>query len=804
MLKLLKKLLRSKFQLLIIFALTVAFAFLWYKPGKIIGGGEDGLSFVRPERTAELFKYGWDDSAMGRPQTISQSRYPYFKVSEKLSILGVSAEFIQITTLWVLYLMGGVGMYFLSLSITKDKLISLIASLFYLTNPYSFANVWHRFISPGFFFFALLPISITYFYVFIKSRNYLYLLLFLLANSLLSYAYSSPAYAVTLWTMLAVMTLYFLLSEKKYIKGRIGISIISLLTLALWIASNWWWLKVSFESTSYYSGMFPGDENINVLRSIGRQYPLSVVLRLSYPSALPKFTNIVTYIIPILSIIGWTRIKDMNIKRIMLFLLLPTLFILNGSNFPTGRLFEFIFRNFYPLQLFRNPYEKFGLTLSIIISILLAYGLVDIVKTKKYIGYLVSTLLFLGLFPLWSGLVFGSLKYNAYVSVPNDYKTINRYLANDYDVFRLVSAPINPGDGVHFNWETPYWGIEPNSYLFDKSTLSRFSRTSGFDNYWKVLRQSYYQGRLGEFARFGNIKYLLFQKQLDSDYINLFDIDKELSFVEHAYQHDDGSKTKICENYQIGTPCDIWEIDFKRINFVKIVTDVNNHGSIKFDIQDNESKHLVFDGSMDDYYTVNGEAPLIVDLRSPTSRYEGFDISKSKYLTIYDSDEINDVSKIGEISVSEGYRIEVVYLKKILESNSLDLFQIDDKYFVPRIYSPDSMTKLTTWNELLYSKVVPQAFIFDKDKNIDIDYEYIVDKAPIISFDKFNPEKYLVQVKDARSPFWLVFSETYHPNWELRDEGGSIIKHFVVNGMSNGYYVEKTGSFDLSLIYRPS
>ena len=54
-------------------------AFSWYKPGFIIGGGEAGLSFLYPERTASFYKSGWIEIGTGIPQSVAHSSYPIFK-----------------------------------------------------------------------------------------------------------------------------------------------------------------------------------------------------------------------------------------------------------------------------------------------------------------------------------------------------------------------------------------------------------------------------------------------------------------------------------------------------------------------------------------------------------------------------------------------------------------------------------------------------------------------------------------------------------------------------------------------------
>jgi len=50
-------------------------------------------------------------------------------------------------------------------------------------------------------------------------------------------------------------------------------------------------------------------------------------------------------------------------------------------------------------------------------------------------------------------------------------------------------------------------------------------------------------------------------------------------------------------------------------------------------------------------------------------------------------------------------------------------------------------------------------------------------KEPEITFKKINPTKYLVKVRGAKSPFWLVFSESFHKQWRLYKYQISNIKY---------------------------
>jgi hypothetical protein len=113
---------------------------------------------------------------------------------------------------------------------------------------------------------------------------------------------------------------------------------------------------------------------------------------------------------------------------------------------------------------------------------------------------------------------------------------------------------------------------------------------------------------------------------------------------------------------------------------------------------------------------------------------------------------------------------------------------------------------------------------------------------PQIRFQRINPTRYLVQVRNAESPFMLVFADRYSPEWKLYQASdrsddivpvmsyldGEVVEgaeetifltprmmetwvksslsedfHLKVNGYANGWYLTNVGNYDLIVEYRP-
>jgi hypothetical protein len=73
-----------------------------------------------------------------------------------------------------------------------------------------------------------------------------------------------------------------------------------------------------------------------------------------------------------------------------------------------------------------------------------------------------------------------------------------------------------------------------------------------------------------------------------------------------------------------------------------------------------------------------------------------------------------------------------------------------------------------------------------------------------ITYEKINPTQYTVHVNSSK-PFYLVFSDSYDNGWVATIDGQQIHDqyHFTANGYANGWYINKTGAYTISLEFKP-
>jgi hypothetical protein len=188
----------------------------------------------------------------------------------------------------------------------------------------------------------------------------------------------------------------------------------------------------------------------------------------------------------------------------------------------------------------------------------------------------------------------------------------------------------------------------------------------------------------------------------------------------------------------------------------------------------------------------------------------------------------------------------------------LDLYKISDQYFLPHIYptatpilvkgSLDDMLDVVTSDNF----TIGNNALFLSDQISKSQWEFLdkyseakSNSTPTITFEKMNPTRCEVKVENATSPFFLVFSESYHSEWRAYVENKPFMfndliaeyenvgvkearhemkftpadisylfkkpinedRHFLVNGYANSWYVDPKEigrtDFVITLYFKP-
>ncbi len=81
-----------------------------------------------------------------------------------------------------------------------------------------------------------------------------------------------------------------------------------------------------------------------------------------------------------------------------------------------------------------------------------------------------------------------------------------------------------------------------------------------------------------------------------------------------------------------------------------------------------------------------------------------------------------------------------------------------------------------------------------------LDDLFEAESGPNVSYEMINSGKYEAHVENSNEPFLLILSESYHPLWKAYIDGEEI-SPIPVYSIVNGFYINKTGNFDVTIYF---
>lgn len=263
---------------------------------------------------------------------------------------------------------------------------------------------------------------------------------------------------------------------------------------------------------------------------------------------------------------------------------------------------------------------------------------------------------------------------------------------------------------------------------------------------------------------------------------------------------------------------------------------------------------------------VDNLVPLIIDFNkskeSEAIFYQILSLLNTKYIFLR-NDVIPAFGYLNGKWNYENIRMNLDSLNILYKGDYAILYEIPVKYQRPRIYASKKFIMYNKTTENI-SDILPDISKFNEggDSLLDFGYLNTFDKSPpyngsnvmsfentpVIKIQKVNPTKYIVNLKEAKQPFVLIFLESYQRGWKayinadkvpcvpaksynnikvtecmqylrLFDSNDLIrpfkpsvpeSSHFLVNGYANGWYIDPKkldlvgdGEFSLTLYYEP-
>lgn len=189
----------------------------------------------------------------------------------------------------------------------------------------------------------------------------------------------------------------------------------------------------------------------------------------------------------------------------------------------------------------------------------------------------------------------------------------------------------------------------------------------------------------------------------------------------------------------------------------------------------------------------NGEEQWPYALNPPFTKYQNHYQSSDWYTIAY---KLNLTTQIKYVDIGITNALEKSY------KGNLELW-LDFVKFVKSISPEDEFI-----NTILSEDYTPRNSILVDPADVPSNFSEMIPENnghALITFQRINPTKYKVKIENATQPFFLVFSESYHKDWIAYVDGQQVPSeyHFMANGYANAWYINKTGTYTVTLEFWP-
>jgi hypothetical protein len=672
-----------------------------------------------------------------------------------LSFLEISGLVVIHLLLLFVFTLSGWFMYLLlRTSFKLGYFPSLVSGFFYTTAPVIFNKVAAGHV-PYIVAYALSPIIMAFFIKYtttFETKN------LIITSLLLSFAMIQIQFAV----MLAILFFFYAILIAR-MKARRLVTTFSLLVVVVSLVHSFWLLPTSLNSTSFLTTL-QGASSINDLKTWGTSLTNSFRM-IGYRSphfetALSSYSykyawDIVSFSLVILLFASLLVTKS----RIPLFFgaVSVVTLIFTTVTGPFSNVVFFLYSVFPIFNMFREVYHLTFL-IAFSYSIMLAFLLHSIHNSNKLKSYLkflsiiaIATLVVFNDPFIYSGNFSGQLQQ--YQLNDQTLSIIDGYLESQGDYRVLYLPMVQP-----FKYDNlTYYGIDPVIAYSPKPTVGNYI-TSDFLN--RIATYFYIPSSdLTNILEILSVKYVFLQTDLQS--------------MVPLYLND--GNFSISNGYYNSTL--IWTND----NLIKTLANQRY-----LELSNSTKNLLVFENK--DFL------PHIYPATIPVA----VDGNIDELFTLLLSSTIGNLDN------------KAIFLSEQLNQGQWQFIKSNNN----TCFADD---------EIINGSVMFQS--------IDLA------KLPTITFERVNPTKYEVKVENATQPFFVVFDENYSPQWKAYIENEEFefnrvitsyprinVKeavheesftpadasylstkpleesyHFTVNGYANAWYINKTGTFTITL-----
>lgn len=558
----------------------------------------------------------------------------------------IPADTFQKIMLFLILFLSGHSMYNLASKFISSKTAQFYAGLLYMLNPYTYIRivVGHWLIL---FAYAILPLAVKYFIELDKKD----------LKSIVKAVLITTLVAFNAHTLFITFLIFLILFLFKLHKDK-STSLIKSITAAftLFLALNTYWLIplitaqretiLSHISTEDLAVFAPRIESFSALFTLASMHGFWRPAYVYAKDFLPFWQILFVFILflAVHGFVSYCRDKELGIyARAFALIWLLGLILAAGIRSPFADFFRFLFDHI-PLMKGMRDTHKFVTMLALSYSFLGALGLAEIEKGLENKKSLKKAVILAVLVPLIYSFTFfngfaGQIKPTDF---PKDWYEVKEFLDKDKDEFKVLFFPWHLYMDFHWIPNKDKRIANPAPLFFDKEVISAKNiEVPGI--YRQVYTPcqvyiDYLLSKRNEITNFGElvsvigVKYILLTKEVDyRKYFFLFNqsdlelvletenfyVFKNKAFKGRIYSVDgvayvknwdeliNVSKTKDITKrlYLIGSSKEEGNEGYKRLEYEKV-------SSVKYVIEDEPLKYIIFTEEYSKDWKLNGKEPL--------------------------------------------------------------------------------------------------------------------------------------------------------------------------------------------------
>lgn len=728
--------------------------------------GGEGNYFLDVSLVKSLYGHTWLPltGGLGAPNSLLNFPVGIFDFFDFLHTIGMSAKAVNTTSVFLIYFLPFIAMFFLLDRCLKIELkASILICLFYIFNPFSTIHLYGQtFWNLAMLFVLPITFSLLYKYFLNYKKLFIYFGIF---TALVSFSFAGiPYFAIFHIFLLMSLIIISYLQENKLKAKRILMNFVIL--ESSFILFNFWWLLPFFKFAFFDAHTFYTREIainwINSSSGFGSMMSQLLSLRFLASSIFPSyyynssivqfydnnFVRIILYI-PLLIIAGSLFIKNykwQKAKIVVLATFLIVLFLTKGANNPFANIYMFLMKYAPLFYIFKSPWEKFGVLLAFVFTLTLVFAMIR--KKGRLNFYL------LGIYLIVCSIPFLTLNFIPDFSISKDdfvtrkfidkteYQQVRQIINNDKLDYRLLSLPGSLNYQItmlNHDGNKYYRGMDPIMLALNKPFVATYWG-SQFDIIYNNFSNENMENSLSIF----NVRKIL----INADIVPSFGFKER----ENITELNELFSLKMSK-WESGS-IKLFKNDYFLPNFYTTKSIIISPGSI------DKLSDIVFNPC----YQIRSVVYFQEQNQNNQAGLDKLNISATG----------NNINMGGGDDVCWKIKTEIGNLEKQIASSG--------NLGKDRLLTKEQKKELAVNNAKLNE--------LKSGLNKKIDYYNEISheqesELPTLEFKKINPIKYRVVVHRARGSFPLIFGESFHGGWKVyssnRNAGNKIDKLKLVD-----------------------